>query len=93
MQGSDSSRGTRIEVVVTPSSHRESMEYEGGKLRIKVKAPPDKGKANKAVIKLICENLGECELISGASSKKKTFLIKKPPEELETLLGHHQKQK
>jgi len=88
----DSSRGTQLKVVVTPDSKRESMEYSGDVLKVKVKAPAEKGKANKAVLNLISKKLGECELVSGHTSKKKVFLVKTAPERLAPLLKSMEKQ-
>ena len=51
----------------------------GEQLRIKVKAPPEKGKANKAVINLLEKALkldkGSIEITSGATSSRKTIEI------------------
>lgn len=57
----------------------------GEHLKIKVKAPPEKGKANKAVIKLLEKTLklpaGRIELESGLSSTNKVIHI---PAEIES---------
>jgi len=48
-------------------------------LRVKVRALPDKGLANKALIKLIAKWIGisksHVSLVAGAASRKKTMLI------------------
>jgi len=94
MQEGNSSRGAIVEILVTPSSKKESVEYDGNTLKIRVKEPADKGKANKAVIRLVSKKLGGCELVSGFTSKRKVFLIKNQnTETLRQLLESMKKQK
>jgi len=71
----DSDKGVLIEAHVTPGARAASVEYDGEVLRVRVKEPPDKGKANKAVLKAVSKILGACEIISGYSSRKKTLLV------------------
>ncbi len=71
----------RIEAKVIPGSSRtEITGWLGKSLKIKVSAPPEKGKANQAVIKLLSELLALSEdsitIVSGASSQKKLIEIK-----------------
>jgi uncharacterized protein len=50
---------TKISVKVTPNSGRnEVVGLANGVWRIKVAAPPDKGKANKELIEFLSETLG-----------------------------------
>jgi len=65
-----------IEVVATPNSKKEGLEYADGVLKARVKEPADRGKANKAVTKLVSGIFGECTLVSGFTSRRKTFLAK-----------------
>ena len=50
-----------------------------GRLKVAVTQAPEKGKANIALIKVLASVLGlrrsQVELVSGATSSKKTFLI------------------
>ncbi len=49
------------------------------RLRVRVAAPPEKGKANKAVVKLLADALGvaprDIEVVRGATSRSKTLQI------------------
>ena len=70
----------KIKLKVIPSSSRDSIEgWMDEQLKIKVKAPPEKGKANKAAIKLLEKILeldkGSIEITSGATSSRKTIEI------------------
>ncbi len=50
-----------------------------GALKVAVAEPPDKGKANDAIVKLLADALGVAKsqvvLISGAASRAKRFLV------------------
>ena len=70
----------KLSVKVVPASSRDSIAgWLGETLKIKVKAPPEKGKANKAVIKLLEKTLalkkGTVSIDSGGSSSRKILLI------------------
>lgn len=71
----------RISVKVVPSSSRDVVVgWLGESLKIKVKAPPEKGKANVAVITLLaatlCIDQGLIEVVSGQSSPTKVLSIR-----------------
>jgi len=72
----------KIAAKVAPSAGRNSvaLSEEGGTLRIAVTAPPDKGKANKAVEKLLAKTLGlpksAVSIVAGMASRKKTIEIR-----------------
>ncbi len=75
------SKGIVIPVKVQPGAKRDGIAGEwGGRLKIQVKAPPEKGKANEAVIKLLAKGLGirksSVHIISGEFSREKKVLIK-----------------
>jgi uncharacterized protein (TIGR00251 family) len=81
--------GVLIDIHVIPNSKREGVEYDetGGRLRVRVLEPPVKDKANKAILRKFSSVFGNCEIISGKSSKKKTVLIKETCiEEIEKIL-------
>lgn len=78
---SETAQGLRLAIRVTPRAGRNSVEeVRDGRLLVKVTAPPDDGKANAAVIKLLAKELGiaasSIELLSGATSREKLLLLR-----------------
>ena len=70
----------KINVKVVPSSSRNLIVgWLGESLKIKVKAPPERGKANAAVIGLLASKLDIdkelIEVVSGQSSPSKVLSI------------------
>ncbi|HBN74506.1 MAG TPA: DUF167 domain-containing protein [Planctomycetaceae bacterium] len=70
----------RLHLKVVPSSSRDQVVgWLGEALKVKVKAPPEKGKANTAVIDLIASKLNipreSMSIISGESSPVKVIEI------------------
>ena len=69
----------RLAVRVTPGARSESLEVAGDKLIAKVRAKPQDGAANAAVIRLLASALGvapsRIELLRGAASREKLFRI------------------
>ncbi|MGJ8672101.1 DUF167 domain-containing protein [Rubritalea sp.] len=65
--------------VVDHSTRNEIVGWLGESLKIKVQAPPEKGKANKAVIKLLSKALDvpatHISVISGTTAQQKTVEI------------------
>src|SRR5690242_6807940 len=57
----------------------EILGERHGALRVAVTAPPEKGKANRAIVDLLGERLGvaksSIELVAGETSPQKRFLI------------------
>ena len=70
--------GTDIAVRVTPRGGRDAIE-PGDPLRIRVTAPPEDGKANEAVRRLLARALGvapsRLTLIRGAAARDKLFRL------------------
>jgi uncharacterized protein (TIGR00251 family) len=65
----------RIEIKVIPKSKTEEI-IEAEPLIIKVKEPPTKGKANKAVIMLLSGYFNaDVRIVSGAKSRRKIVEI------------------
>lgn len=69
----------RLAVRVTPGARSESLEIASGKLQAKVRAKPEDGKANDAVIALVAKALrlapSRLELLRGATSREKLLRI------------------
>ena len=65
----------RLAVRVTPGAREDALTIVGGKLLARVRAVPDSGKANLAVLALIAKALGvapsRLELLRGGVSREK----------------------
>ena len=72
--------GTVLRVRVQPGSVRERIlgEYDGA-LKVSVSAPPERGKANQALRRLLAAGLGvtrrQVEIVAGEHSRDKTVRI------------------
>jgi len=65
---------------VQPKGRKNSLvKVENGRLKIKVTQPPEGGKANKAVLKILSKELkipvSSFEIIKGINSRIKVILI------------------
>ncbi|MFH1404072.1 MAG: DUF167 family protein [Candidatus Altiarchaeota archaeon] len=69
--------GTLIDVQIVPKSSRESIRYSGGQIRVWVKSPPEKNKANSDVQRILEGVFGECRIVRGHSSRRKTILLER----------------
>ncbi|MGR3319584.1 MAG: DUF167 domain-containing protein [Candidatus Anammoxibacter sp.] len=72
--------GILLLLKVQPNAKKNSIVGKhGDRLKISVTAPPDKGKANKAVIKLIATELkvktSQVSVVSGQTSRDKKVQI------------------
>lgn len=69
----------RLAVRVTPGARSEAVEIVAGALLVKVRAKPEDGKANAAVLALLAKALGiapsRVELLRGATSREKLVWI------------------
>ena len=70
----------KLHIKVIPSSSKDCIAgWLEDTLKVKVKAPPEKGKANKAVIKVLEKSLelpkGSIDIASGETSSRKVILI------------------
>ena len=66
---------------VQPGARRSGITgVHAGELKIAVTAAADKGKANAAAVEALCEALNlrprQLELIAGATSRQKRFLVR-----------------
>ena len=69
-----------LRVKVVPGASREGvMGWLGDSLKVRVQAPPEKGKANKAVVKLLADVLNvpraSIELVRGETVANKVFAV------------------
>ena len=69
----------RIEIKVFPKSQREEIVRQEGAIKAYIKAAPDKGKANKALIGLIAKEYGvkksDVRIVTGQTSRNKVVEI------------------
>ena len=74
----------RLAVRVTPGAREDGLTIEGGKLMVRVRAVPDRGKANVAVLAMIAKALGvapsRLELLRGGISREKLVSIPLQPQ-------------
>jgi uncharacterized protein len=84
--------GCVLAVRAQPGARKNAIVGEhGGALKVSVTAPPEDGRANEAITHLLRDWLGlkrsQVELIGGATSRNKQFLIRGvSTEELTALL-------
>ena len=73
--------GVRILVKVHPRAGRDGVEGEqAARLKVAVRAPAEKGKANDALIRILADALGvrraEVAIIAGETSREKTVVVR-----------------
>ncbi len=73
--------GCILSVRAQPGARRNAIVGDhGGALKVAVTAPPDKGRANDAIIETLAETLGvksaQIELIAGMTSRQKKILVR-----------------
>jgi hypothetical protein len=92
--GEGKHKEAKIRVKVTPgASKNQIVGFEDGFVRIKVAAPPVKGKANKALRDYLAKRLrikkGDIEIASGEHSRVKTVSITGMDEEevIQVIIG------
>ena len=89
----DHAEGLVLPVRAQPGARRNSVQGEqGGLLKVAVTAPPEDGRANKALTEALREALdlkrSQVALLSGATSRDKRFLIRGlKPQELRARLA------
>jgi uncharacterized protein (TIGR00251 family) len=77
---SEHAQGLILRVRAQPGARKVGVMGEhAGALKLAVSAPPEDGKANDALIDLLCELLGikrsQVALVRGATSRDKQFLV------------------
>ena len=82
-----------VVTLVSKASKTEIVGRHGDAIKIKVTAPPEKGKANEQLLELLAEKLGvskgQLEIVAGAKSRHKIISVTgvTPQEVEEKLLG------
>jgi len=71
---------SRLSVRLTPRAGRdEVIGFQGGVLRVRVKAPPVEGRANEALLRLLAKALGvprsSLTIVGGRASREKTVAV------------------
>lgn len=72
--------GCILSVRAQPGAKRDAVVGEhAGLLKVAVTAPPDKGRANEAIVEVLADALGikrsQITLLGGATSRQKVFLL------------------
>ncbi|RNF36409.1 DUF167 domain-containing protein [Paracoccus methylarcula] len=71
--------GAEIRLRVTPRARRNAISLDEDTIRVHVTAPPEDGKANAAVVKLLAKSMGVAKsrltLLRGATSRDKVFRL------------------
>jgi hypothetical protein len=82
-----------LDVKVVPGASRSEIAgAQGEALRVRVAAPPERGRANEELRRVLAAALGvplrEVEVVAGASSPRKTVLVRSlPPDDVVRRLG------
>jgi uncharacterized protein (TIGR00251 family) len=84
---------TRLRLRVKPGSKRNSLlGIHGGALKLGIIARPERGKANRAVLRFLALQLDlaatDIDLVGGASSQDKTVLVPLSPGAVRERLTH-----
>ncbi|HZZ78153.1 MAG TPA: DUF167 domain-containing protein [Gemmataceae bacterium] len=80
IQITEHAQGCVVSVRAQPGARRNAIVGEqAGALKVAVTAPPDKGRANDAIIEVLAEALGlkrsQVELVAGPTSRAKKVLL------------------
>ena len=75
-------RGVVVPVLVSAGASRDELRGEhDGRLKVSLAAPPEKGKANKALCVLIARRLGvtrsRVSVLAGHTSRRKEVLVER----------------
>ncbi|MEE8456435.1 MAG: DUF167 domain-containing protein [Acidimicrobiia bacterium] len=74
----ESARGVEVDVLVVPNASKASVVgVHGDRVKIRVTSPPERNKANAAVIELMRQVTGvrQAEVIRGRTARQKTILL------------------
>jgi uncharacterized protein (TIGR00251 family) len=77
MNFTETKDGTVIEVYVKPNSPKFGISVEEGEVVVRATEEPERGKVNKEILKELTKLFhAPVELVSGATSRQKRFLVK-----------------
>lgn len=73
--------GCVLSVRAQPGARRNAViGKQASALKVAVTAPPDKGRANEAIVEVLAEAFGlkrsQIELVAGPTSRQKKFLVR-----------------
>lgn len=76
----ETKEGVILKVKVSPGAKRNQIKgVDAGVLKVAVTAPPEKGKANEAVVELLADYFGrprrEVSILRGHTSRSKTVML------------------
>ncbi len=89
----DGGRSVRLRLRVSAgASRRRVLGVHGGALKLSVKAPPEKGRANKDVVALVAETFGltpaDVTILSGETSPDKVVKLALSPRQAAERYGN-----
>ena len=77
--------GTEIDVMVSPHASSSGIQGIDGwrnRIIVKIRAPPEAGKANKELLELFSDLLGKAELGRGSTNRLKTIVVQMDRDEV-----------
>jgi uncharacterized protein (TIGR00251 family) len=81
--------GTEIDVMVSPHSNScgiQGIDEWRNRIIVKIRAPPEAGKANKELVELFSGLMGKAELGRGSTNRMKTIVVQLGREEVLRIL-------
>lgn len=85
----ETKEGTEIDVMVSPHSNSsgiQGIDEWRDRIIVKIRAPPEAGKANKELIEMFSGLLGNAALGRGSTNRMKTVVVNKPRDEVLRIL-------
>jgi uncharacterized protein len=85
----ETKEGTEIAVMVSPHSNSsgiQGIDEWRDRIIVKIRAPPEAGKANKELIEMFSGLLGKAELGRGSTNRMKTVVVNMPRDEVLRIL-------
>ncbi len=85
--------GYVLPVLVAPGASRDALcGQHDGRVKVALTSPPEKGKANRALCRLLAKELGikrsQVRILSGHTSRQKEVLVERvPPGTLDEIIA------